>query len=209
MGRPRVLRRERILRSTIDLVRREGFAALSLRRLGEELGVGATSLYGHVDSKGQLLDLVIDELVGRMHVPEAGSARQRLVGFGESARAVLNDYPGMAEVILQRGAAGPHAAALAEAVLSALAELGVPPGRLMDAYHSLLVYVNGFAISSLTARHSDSPERVRRLQTELADIDPATRPVLASVVRLPSSGDRVRFRYGLDALITGLATTDR
>src|SRR6516165_1807108 len=62
--------REAIVKAAIQLLDREGLAALSMRRLGEELGAGAASLYWHVGSKDGLLDLVLDELIGEGKIPD-------------------------------------------------------------------------------------------------------------------------------------------
>ena len=61
--------RDAIVAAAIRLLDREGLAALSMRRLGDELGAGAASLYWHVGSKDGLLDLVFDEIIGEGQVP--------------------------------------------------------------------------------------------------------------------------------------------
>src|SRR5215471_9501420 len=61
--------RDAIVAAAIGLLDREGLAALSMRRLAEELGTGAASLYWHVGSKDGLLDLVFDELIGEEQIP--------------------------------------------------------------------------------------------------------------------------------------------
>src|SRR5262245_60373995 len=63
--------REAIVSAAVKLLDREGLAALSMRRLAEELGTGAASLYWHVGSKDGLLDLVLDQLIGEEQVPDA------------------------------------------------------------------------------------------------------------------------------------------
>ena len=77
--------RDAIVAAAIRLLDREGLAALSMRRLADELGAGAASLYWHVGSKDGLLDLVIDELVGEGQVPAPDPAR--LAGPAQGGRA--------------------------------------------------------------------------------------------------------------------------
>ena len=67
--------REAIVKAAIDLLDREGLPALSMRRLGDERGAGAASLYWHVGSKDGLLDLVLDEIIGEQQVPDPDPAR--------------------------------------------------------------------------------------------------------------------------------------
>ena len=62
--------RDAIVTAAIGLLDREGLSALSMRRLAEELGTGAASLYWHVGSKDGLLDLVMDEIIGEGKVPD-------------------------------------------------------------------------------------------------------------------------------------------
>src|ERR1700751_500561 len=67
--------RDAIVTTAIGLLAREGLARLSMRRLAEELGTAAASLYWHVGSKDGLLDLVLDEVIGEEQVPEADPSR--------------------------------------------------------------------------------------------------------------------------------------
>src|SRR3954449_2777040 len=64
------LTRERIVAEAIRLLDDEGLEALSMRTLGQRLGAGATSLYRHVASKDELIELVADEVYGEIEVPE-------------------------------------------------------------------------------------------------------------------------------------------
>src|ERR671912_371954 len=68
------LSRQRILEAAVRFVDREGLEALSMRKLGSELGVEAMSLYNHVPNKGALLDGMVEVLLGELEVPpeEAG-----------------------------------------------------------------------------------------------------------------------------------------
>src|ERR1700743_2792992 len=81
-SRPRrePISKEAIVTAAIGLLDREGLAALSMRRLAEELGTGAASLYWHVGSKDGLLDLVLDEIIGEQQAPEPdpGRGKERL-----------------------------------------------------------------------------------------------------------------------------------
>src|SRR5262245_55293692 len=61
-----LLDRDRIVDAAIALADRDGLDSLSMRRLGQELGAGATSLYWHVRSKDELLDLVLDRIIGEV-----------------------------------------------------------------------------------------------------------------------------------------------
>ena len=206
-GRPPTLSRSRIVQAGVAVVRAEGFGALSIRRLGEELNAGATSIYGHVRDKGHLCDLVVDELVGAIQVPDRGRPERRLVKFAESARSVMGAHPGMAELLMQRGGTGPNAIRLAERVLAALVAAGVGESRLMDAYHSILAYVNGFTVASGLSRTGDPDDLAARradAQAHLAGADPAQIPTLRAALAHRPLDDDARFRFGMNAILAGL-----
>src|SRR6476646_5318806 len=62
--------REAIVQAAVRLLDTEGLDAFSMRRVADELGTGAASLYWHVGSKDGLLDLVMDQVIGEQRVPE-------------------------------------------------------------------------------------------------------------------------------------------
>ena len=73
-GQPRApLTRERVLQVAITIADRAGVEGLSMRKVGQELGVEAMSLYNHVANKDDLLDGMLDVLVGEIELPESGS----------------------------------------------------------------------------------------------------------------------------------------
>jgi AcrR family transcriptional regulator len=94
--------REAIVAAAIRLLDREGLAALSMRRLAEELGTGAASLYWHVGSKDGLLDLVFDELIGEEQVPGADPSRwqEQLKDIARAQRRVFADADERFEMLI-------------------------------------------------------------------------------------------------------------
>ena len=68
------LTRIRIVKAAIRLADAEGIEALSMRRLAKNLGVEAMSLYNHVANKGELIDAMLDEVLGRIEVPPEDTA---------------------------------------------------------------------------------------------------------------------------------------
>src|SRR4051812_16996021 len=89
-GQP-ALSREQIVKAAIELLDAQGPAGLSMRRLGTHLGAGATSMYWHVANKDELLELVMDEVLGEVYVPEAGDTTWRvaLTIWADGMRAML------------------------------------------------------------------------------------------------------------------------
>src|SRR5262245_38091757 len=105
------LSREQIVRAAVDLLDEEGVAGLSMRKLAARLDAGATSLYWHVQTKDDLLDLVIDEAYGEVDVPDAELAgwRAGVTLFAHSLRATLLRHPWLPAVVYSKPNIGPNA----------------------------------------------------------------------------------------------------
>jgi len=97
------LSRERVLDAAIALADEGGFESLTMRKLAKELGVEAMSLYNHVANKDDLLDGMVDAVIGEIDPPVPGAGwktaiRQRVL----SARRVLLRHPWASRVIETR-----------------------------------------------------------------------------------------------------------
>ncbi len=102
-GRRDPLTRDRVLRAAVELADEAGIAPLSMRKLAQELGVVPMALYKHVTNKEELLDGMVDAVVGEIDAPARGAdwktaVRQRIL----SARQVLLRHPWAAQVITSR-----------------------------------------------------------------------------------------------------------
>jgi AcrR family transcriptional regulator len=103
-GRERIpLSRERILRAAITIADQVGIEALSMRKIGQELGVEAMSLYYHVANKDDLLDGMLDLLVSKIEFPvRDGDWKMALREQALSARAVMRRHPWAPRLIASR-----------------------------------------------------------------------------------------------------------
>ena len=73
-AKPRTpLSRERVLRAALELADAGGIESLTMRRLGQELGVEAMSLYNHVANKDDILDGIVDLVFGEIDLPSPAS----------------------------------------------------------------------------------------------------------------------------------------
>jgi AcrR family transcriptional regulator len=140
--------RQAIVTAAIQLLDREGLAALSMRRLAEELGTGAASLYWHVGSKDGLLDLVFDELIGEEQVPDADPSRwqEQLKDIARAQRRVSLRHPYLVRISIGRIPMGPNALRFSERVLAILRAGGLPPRLAVQGYLLLIATVNGFTL---------------------------------------------------------------
>ena len=94
---------EAIVAAAIELLDEAGVAGLSMRRIADQLGTGAASLYAHVSGRDELLELVFDELVGQVPLPEPDPKIWR-----EQVRQMARDLRRVLIVSPRRGARGPR-----------------------------------------------------------------------------------------------------
>jgi AcrR family transcriptional regulator len=140
--------RDAIVAAAIELLDRDGFEALSMRGLAEQLGTGAASLYWHVGSKEGLLDLVFDQNIGEVEVPPADPARwaEQIREVARAQRAVSLRHPYIVRLSIGRIPMGPNAIRLTERVVGIMLAGGVPPGLAVQGYLLLIAAVNGFTM---------------------------------------------------------------
>src|ERR1700716_2133466 len=152
------LTRERILRAAITLADRDGIESLSMRKLGQKLGVEAMSLYNHVPNKSDLLDGMVDLVFSEIDLPPNGvgwqkAMRQRAL----SVRQVLLRHHWANGLMESRTAPGPANLRHHDAVLGSLRGAGLSVDLAAHAYSILDGYIYGFTMteSMLPFRHSD------------------------------------------------------
>ena len=151
--------RDAIVAAAIGLLDREGLAALSMRRLAEELGTGAASLYWHVGSKDGLLDLVLDEVIGEGKVPDPDPDRwqEQLKQIARDQRAASHRHPWVVRVSVGRIPMGPNALRYSERILAILRAGGLPPHLAVQGYLLLIATINGFTIDETGVEDSANP----------------------------------------------------
>lgn len=206
---PRVpLNRERILRAAIDLADRDGIDALSMRRLGRELGVEAMSLYRYVASKEDLLDGVADIVVAEIELPRPGAPwkdamRRRAV----SVRTVVGRHPWAAVLIDTRTTPSPIRMRYADAVVGCLRGAGFTSRTAIHAFLALDAYIYGFALQERSLP-GGTPEELAGAGEDIRRDLPADEfPHLAETVETFLAADfsyEDEFAWGLDVLLDGL-----
>jgi AcrR family transcriptional regulator len=136
------------VRAAIELLDAEGPAGLSMRRLGTSLGAGATSLYWHVANKAELLELVVDEVMGEIYVPEAGDTHWRIAASvsAHGMRTMLLRHPWMTGLLGSKPAIGPNSMRNGERLVALFTAAGFT-GMTLSHVSSVL---NAHAIGSAT-----------------------------------------------------------
>ena len=143
--RRELISRDAIVTAAVQLLDREGLAALSMRRLAEELGTGAASLYWHVGSKDGLLDLVFDHVIGEGKVPDPDPERwqEQIKEVARAQRAASLRHPWLVRASIGRIPMGPNALHYSERILAILRAGGLPPRLAVQGYLLLIATING------------------------------------------------------------------
>src|ERR1022692_2982353 len=153
------LSRERVLLAAVALADESGIAALSMRKLGEALGVEAMSLYNHVANKDQLLDGMVDMVFGEIDLPAGGvdwktAMRER----AQSARQALRRHPWAIALMSTRTSPGPATLRHHDAVIGSLRAAGFSIALTAHAFSVLDSYIYGFALQEATLPLGDTEE---------------------------------------------------
>ncbi|WP_031066912.1 TetR/AcrR family transcriptional regulator [Streptomyces sp. NRRL WC-3742] len=206
MARPRtpLLNRERIVTAALRLIDEEGLAALSTRRLATELSVTGPSLYNHFATKDELLDAVVDSVIGEVDLsmfgepaPQPEDWAQALRDWARSYRAALAAHPNIVPVLAQGPGRRPNALRLADAVFGHLVGAGWPRGQATRIGALMRYFVTGSALASFAAGFPADAEVY----------DAADYPHLGEAHRLAGhrgAVDEGAFETGLEALLDGL-----
>ena len=202
------LNRERVLQAAVDVADRDGLGALTMRRLGAELSVEAMSLYKHVANKDDILDGIVDVVIGQIEIPEPGddwrgSMRRRAL----SAREVLGRHSWAVGLLEARAVRGPVILRYADAILGILRSAGFSIESAGYAFWALDSYVYGHVIQEAGAPDvagDELPDSADKAAEAMA----AAFPHLAEVQEHSSrfSYDDA-FDFGLDLLLDSLERT--
>jgi AcrR family transcriptional regulator len=208
--RPR-LSRERVLQAALALAARDGIESLTMRKLADELGVGAMSLYYHVPNKEQLLDGMVDIVFSEIDPPSTDvdwktAMRSRAL----STRNALRRHPWAIGLMEGRTSHGPANLRLHDAVLGCLRAAGFSLEMTVHAYSVQDAYIYGFALqeqdmSSETADDfaAEAQRQMREYEVMLADFPHLVEVVGGYVAKAGYDYD-AEFLFGLDLILDGL-----
>jgi AcrR family transcriptional regulator len=213
------LSREQITTTAVRLADTQGIEAVSMRALAVELGVGAASLYRYVARKDELIDLMVDAVMGNdLQFEVRGDWREDLRSVACGLRAMTLRHPWMAVHGAGRRNLGPNTARRYEQVLGAIDGLGLEIDEMLVMIETLDAFIRGRTLEDLSEQ-----EAVRRsgldqeewMQTQAPYIESLIEsgryPLLSRVVfdaRSPHDPNHLEhgFNVGLERVLDGLAT---
>jgi len=201
------LSRDRILRAALDLADASGVEALTMRRLGDDLGFEAMSLYRHVANKKDLLHGMLDLVLAEWELPDGpGDWRDALRTSARSVHDGLRRHRWAAGLLMTGDYIRPARLRYMEWLLGRLDAAGFDADTAYHVYHLLDGYIFGFSLWEIayTAIPIDA-ETVTRL---MATIPWADYPHLAEHRDQHMTDGPHRevsaFEVGLDLILDGL-----
>jgi TetR/AcrR family transcriptional regulator, tetracycline repressor protein len=209
-GAPRPqLSRDAIVAAALKVIGTDGGAALTMRRVADQIGVSASALYGYVANKEELVQLVLEQIIGEIQVPEAaaGTWQDTMRDFAREMLGMFRRHPGVAGLTLGRVPFGPSLLAGAEFMVGTLRSAGLPDQVAAFAGDLGALYVGAYAYEQEIAPASGQEEMAAQAGAWLASLPAGQFPNLVAVAAkmVAGSGDD-RFEWGLDVIVRGLGT---
>jgi AcrR family transcriptional regulator len=211
-ARPR-LTREKVLRAALEFVDANGLAALSMHKLGAELGVQGMSLYSHVASKDALLDGIVEAMTWEAQMPPADGAdwRDALRHLAREIRGIILRHPAAASLLVSRPVMPVRRLEQVNAYVKLLMRAGFTEDRAMDVLRTVVVYAHGYALAeacfTACADCGPWPEdelgQLRRV-TEMVPRDAPDHLVRLALLFCGRCNMDEQFSLGIDLMIRGL-----
>jgi AcrR family transcriptional regulator len=203
------LTRERVMAAAIEFADRDGTESISMRKLAQQLGVEAMSLYTHVRNKNDLLDGMADAVISQIPMSAGGvdwkASLRRLV---LAARGVMLRHPWAPRLVETRTAPGPAVLRYVNSVFGILREGGFSVAQTHHALHILGSRVLGFAQALFDDSGDLEPATAAALASELGASHPYVVEMALAVTHGGTLGrcdDDAEFEFALDFILDGLA----
>lgn len=211
---PRIpLTPERVIRAAVTLADESGIESVSMRKLGQELGVEAMSLYNHVANKEEILNGMADLVVSEIDLTPAGNGwksalRHRIL----SAREVMARHPWASGVIESRTTISPPMMKYMDSVGGIFLDGGFSVDLLHHAMHTLGSRVLGFSQELFDDSDGldESPEMAALMLQQMTEMYPAISAVIREITHDDDSvvgagcDDDIEFVFALDLILDGL-----
>ena len=215
--RRRPLTKQRVLERAIALADKDGIEALSMRRLGQALGVEAMSLYKHVGNKGELVAAMVESVVEQFELPDDEPAWDAAIRrCAIRAHDLLIEHPWACRLAIVpsdvRTIGGPRIRYM-EWLLRRLREAGFSPDLAYSAYHTLDSHIFGFtlwqighadAARTFLADSESTEEFVARILEQMRPQYPYLAEHGEQHMAPDAPNGKQEFEFGLDLILDGL-----
>ncbi|MFD0331153.1 TetR/AcrR family transcriptional regulator [Streptacidiphilus monticola] len=204
-----------MVEAALTVIDTEGMDALNMRRVAQELGTGAASLYAHVSNKDELIALVMERVAAALPrpEPEPGRWREQLTEFLIASRDNLAAHGDLARAALTANIpTTPAMLDSAETVLRLLRAGGFDDQVIAYAVDLLALYVvatayeQGLRTSPWRQEQGDAEAYIAGIRSFFSSLPPDRYPlVVALAPQLTRAEGDERFQFGLDVILDGLA----
>ncbi|MFE0729798.1 TetR/AcrR family transcriptional regulator [Streptomyces antibioticus] len=204
------LTRQRVLRAAVELADTGGLETLSMRKLGEAVGVEAMSLYNHVANKEDLLDGMVDLVFAEVELPAPDDDwRPAMRRRALSMRHVLSRHRWAIGMMESRSTPGPATLRHHDAVLGCLRRGGLSLTLTAHAVSVLDSYIYGFALQEKALPFDTPAETAEVTESIMSGFGDGEYPYLTEIatahVLRPGYAYSDEFEFGLDLILDGLA----
>jgi AcrR family transcriptional regulator len=202
------LSRDRILHAALELADKDGIESLTMRKLGQGLRFEAMSLYNHVANKDDVLDGILDLVLGESEPPSpAGDWDAAIRTSAISVHEALRRHPWSCTLLMAPGRVRPARLRYMDLLLGRLREAGFSAETTYHAYHVLDGHIFGFSLWETS--HTYTAEEVSNFEAKFAQtITADTYPYLHEHAQQHFSEGPHRevsaFEFGLDLIVDGL-----
>jgi TetR/AcrR family transcriptional regulator, tetracycline repressor protein len=203
------LNREVVVAAALKVLEAGGGEALTMRRVADQIGVSASSLYGYVANKEELVQLVLDRIFEDVEIPSASRGWQEMIkDFSREMLAVYRRHPGVAALTLGRVAVTPSMLASGERILSELRRAGMPDQVTAFASDLGSLYVGAYAYEQdVTPLAGGEQDFLAQFTAWLKSLPAQRFPTMVALAdRLTAGSADDRFEWGLDVIVRGLAS---
>jgi AcrR family transcriptional regulator len=203
------LNRQRVLEAAVRLADAGGLDALSMRKLGQELGVEAMSLYNHVANKEDVHAGMVELVMAEFELPPTGADWKAAIRAASlSAHAALVRHGWASTLMMRVTSVSETRLRWNEWVLRTLREAGFSPNLTHHAYHQLEIHITGFALWRATLPFETHEELVEMAQRFLPTFPVDEYPFFVEHIREhldpPGADEPSEFEFGLDLILDGL-----
>ena len=206
------LSRDKVLRAAMAVADAGGLETLTMRTLGQELGVGPMAFYRHVANKDDMVDGIVDLVFSEVDLPAIGAdwktaMRDRAI----SLRDVLSRHRWAIGLMESRRNPGPANLRHHDAVIGSLRAGGFDMAMAAHAYSVLDGYIYGFALTKMSLPFENTAEIAEVAEAMLAPFPLNAYPNLAAFITehamQPGYDYADEFEWGLDLILDGLEGT--
>jgi AcrR family transcriptional regulator len=203
--RPRGSLTPDVILDAAEAVAAQGFDALSMRAVAARLGAVPMALYNHFATKEQLVDALLDRVLGRFEpAPATEDWAEDLRRFARAHRRLLVGHPWAVAPLFTQPNPGMSSVRIGEFALGILRRGGFSNARAVAAFSGIIALNYGWS-SFTSARDLDAAGPSHDVAAMLAQLPPADYPLTVDVANeMGAYGSDQHYEFVLDQLLTGL-----